>query len=300
VISRHPNLFRAALSALLTIAFFVLVETALGFAGGQWSALYSGDPGYDWRVRPGLSLSAVPHLEEERTFAVQTNQRGMRDGAVPTKGPWILALGCSTTFGWGVEHDRVWTEVLEQSLGVPVVNAGVPGHSSTQGVRLAEELLALKPDVVIVGWGLRDGQLTVLPDDARRPAEFPRNTRLYRLLAGEMAREESGDVPRVSEAQFQENLMKTAALADELGARVLLLDMTARSETPSHGAQLKTLGLPLVVPQLTNEHHFRDDPIHMNDLGNRLLADQLVAPIQALLNPEEAALPPESAPQQTP
>jgi lysophospholipase L1-like esterase len=298
--SRHPNLVRAAISAFLTIIVFGFIEVTLGVAGGHWSALYTGDPGYDWRVRPGLNLGAVPHLEEGSTFSVQTNEYGMRDEPIPTTGPWVLALGCSTTFGWGVEHERVWTEILETDLGIPVVNAGVPGHSSQQGLRLAKELMALKPDVVIVGWGLRDGQHTVVPDADRSPTRFPRDTRLYRLLAGKLSSAQKGTTPRVGASQFRENLNEIAQVASSEGIGVLLLDMTARSDTPTHGRQLKTLGLPVVVPQLAEEHYFRHDPIHLNDNGNRVLADQLLNPIRALLAQEEEARQPEPGPPQTP
>jgi len=282
------------------MVFFALIEGGLALFGGAWSALYSGDPGYDWRVRPSLNLAAVPHLEEGQPFAVQTNAQGMRDDALPTTGPWVLALGCSTTFGWGVEREHVWTEVLERSLTVPVVNAGVPGHSSEQGLRLARELIELQPDVVIVGWGLRDGQHAVVPDVDRKPTPFPRNTRLFRLLAGQLGGEQTGDTPRVGTLRFRENIEQTTAIAHAAGARVLLLDMTARSDTPSHGQVLQALELPLLVPKLTDEDYFPLDPIHLNERGNRTLAGQLEAPIRVLLTPEVVAPPPEATPQQTP
>ena len=294
------NVVRAALSALLTVGFFVLIELGLGLMGEEWSSLYAGDPGYDWRVRPNLSLEAVPHLEEGRTFSVQTNDRGFRDAAIPTSGPWVLALGCSTTFGWGVEQKEVWTEVLESKLGVPVVNAGIPGHSSQQGKGVAAELLSLGPDAVILGWGLRDGQHTVVPDAVRRPATFPRNTRLFRLLAGMLANEQKGDQPRVSEAQFRQNLREVASLAASHDAQVLLLDMTERSDTPSHAQVLRSLQLPLLVPTLSDADHFSTDRIHLNVRGNQSLAEQLKPAIERLLNPRAAAPPLEPAPGQTP
>ena len=295
-----PNLVRALLSALLTIGFFAVVEGGLGLFGGDWSELYTGDPGFDWRVRPNLELDAVPHREEGRTFAVTTNELGMRDDPVPASGPWVLALGCSTTFGWGVEHDHVWTEVLQSTLGMPVVNAGVPGHSSEQGKRRAAELIELKPDLVILGWGLRDGQHTMVPDIDRKPARFPRNTRLYRMLAGQLAASQSGSTPRVSESQFRHNLKDIVSRADAAGVQVILLDMTGRSDTPSHGQMLQTMDLPLVVPDLTDEHHFPTDRIHLNVLGNQVLAMQLTEPIETLLGLGAVAPPPEPVPQQTP
>ena len=103
MLNRSPFLSRMLLSAAVTVGVFGMIEVGLGFWGGEWSELYRGSPHSYWELRPNLDLDEVPHLEEGTTFSVRTNDMGLRDGPTPTESPWVLALGCSTTFGWGVD-----------------------------------------------------------------------------------------------------------------------------------------------------------------------------------------------------
>ena len=277
---------RMLLSACVTVALFAIIEGALAlFSPGGWSQLYTGDPGYFWTLKADADLARVPHTERGASFSVQTNAQGLRDGPIPNDGPWVLALGCSTTFGWGVEAKQAWPELLEDRLGVPVVNAGVPGHSSHQGRTVAVELLDHRPTVVILGWGLRDGQGAPVMDKERKPAAWLGQTHLYRWLVGALPGKGSGGglPPRVTVTDFRDNLALVAFQAQRRDVRVLVLDMTGRAEWPNHGRLLSELGLPLVVPELTDAEHFSEDPIHMNEAGNHALAAQLEGPVRGLL-----------------
>jgi len=290
MLQRFPIASRIFLSALVTICVLGLAEWGLG--DDEWSALYDGDPGTMWWLKGDLDLPDVPHLEEGTSFSVKTNALGLRDGMMPVASPWVLALGCSTTFGWGVEADEAWPAVLEQELGVPVVNGGIPGHSTEQGLVMVHRLFSHKPDVVILGWGLRDAQRTTVADVDRRPAAFPRNTALYKTLRRKLQSPvvTKGTIPRVSKPRFEANLRELTTLAQESGAQVLLLDMTERSDSPSHGEVLAQIGPPVVVPKLPNSMVFSEDPIHLNVRGNEALALMLAPGVSALLASEAGAL----------
>ena len=285
---------------MLTVGFFAAVEAVLTITDDDWSQLYSGDPGYDWRLKPNLDLQRVPHLEEGTSFSVQVNENGLRDGPMPSSEPWVLALGCSTTFGWGVNNEDVWTEVLEERLGMPVVNAGIPGHSTVQGMAWGKEWMAHSPSVVLLGWGLRDAQNTTVPDVARRPTPFPRNTRLYRKLAQALMTTPVGTLPRVGEARFETNMAEMISHANARGIKVLVLDMTARSDSPGHGRVLQRLGVPVFVPELSDADHFEHDPIHLNVAGHQKFAAQATDAVKALLGSPEGAQSTEPARPQTP
>ena len=287
MLQRFPIISRIFLSAAITAGTLGLAEWAL--SDNDWSALYAGDPGGMWWLKGDLDLPAVPHIEEGTHFAVKTNAIGLRDGLMPVASPWVLALGCSTTFGWGVEAEEAWPAVLEQELGVPVVNGGIPGHSTEQGLVIAPKLLVHKPDVVIFGWGLRDAQRTTVADADRRPASFPRNTALYKTLRRKLQPPivTKGTVSRVAKDRFESNLRQLVTLAEESGAEVLLLDMTERSDSPSHGDVLRRIGPPVVQPKLPTSMVFSADPIHLNARGNEALARMLAPGDSALLAPEE-------------
>ena len=119
----------------------------------------------------GLGVSGRPFVERhpDRGFALKAgykgnvyrvNSRGFRGAELPRDlAPRfvILALGESSTFGWGVydgeDYPSRLTKVLhERGLkDAYVVNGGVPSYTSNQVVLYLRELLpSLKPDLVLV------------------------------------------------------------------------------------------------------------------------------------------------------
>ena len=287
MLNRFPLASRIVASALMTVAVLALLEWSL--SDDEWSSMYRGDPHSMWWLKGGLDLPAVPHLEEGTTFSVVTNELGLRDGLMPAASPWVLALGCSTTFGWGVEAEQAWPAVLERELGVPVVNGGIPGHSTHQGRQVLASLLGTAPDVIIFGWGLRDAQWSTIPDSQRTSPSFPRSTALYRALRHKLQTPivSKGTLPRVSKAEFEENLKVMVGLAESAGSDVILLDMTGRADAPTHGDVLTRIGPPVVVPELVDSMVFEYDPIHLNEEGNEALAVMLARPISVILEQRE-------------
>lgn len=83
---------------------------------------------------------------------------GFRQGPPAAAGaPVWIALGESTTFGWGVADGDTYPTQLQTLLAaqgrqVRVINAGVPSYSSSQVLRYLEELLAggSKPERVLI------------------------------------------------------------------------------------------------------------------------------------------------------
>jgi len=276
-----------ALGALTTLLLLGLVELLLTLVGLPASALlYDGDPAYYWTVKPNLSAVEVPFPEEDASFAVTTNAQGLRDDPIPEDGPWILALGCSTTFGWGVEGAESWTELLEDALGVPVVNAGQPGHSTQQGLMFAPELLAQKPTVALMGWILRDAQLSQRPDIVAQPSPWLLRTRLFRGVKGLMgpsSRTLEAGVDRVDPEAYRANLTQLIEMAESQDSKVVLHAFPEVTPSRAHRAVLDQLGRPIVSPDLPRAAFFENDPVHLNAVGHDALARILEEELRAAL-----------------
>ncbi len=73
----------------------------------------------------------------------------------------IVCIGDSITRGAYLEPDEAYPAVLETMLpGTKVINAGVPGNTSGQGLdRLDADVLAHRPDCVVVFFGTNDSVL---------------------------------------------------------------------------------------------------------------------------------------------
>lgn len=92
----------------------------------------------------------------------------------------IVCLGDSITYGEDLPYAETYPAVLAQLLqqkhadwDVVVINSGVRGHTSVQGLaRLERDVLWYKPHVVFIAFGLNDGRLGYWPLDPLRERQM--------------------------------------------------------------------------------------------------------------------------------
>ena len=140
-------------------------------AADAYENIYTGHPTRIHTLKPGARATihmglfgnyAAQWQASGATYEVAINEQGYRDDPFGVKNPLrIVALGDSATFGWDVEMDEAWPQVLErmlrgEGLDVEVLNLGVPGYSSHQGLLLLPEVWKLQPDILLVAYGRND------------------------------------------------------------------------------------------------------------------------------------------------
>jgi acyl-CoA thioesterase I len=159
----------------------------------------------------------------------------------------ILAFGDSLTYGTGAEQTESYPAVLEQLIGRRVVNAGIPGEETGEGLsRLPQVLQKEKPALMIICHGGND---------------------LLRLL---------------NQQQAANNLRDMIRLAQKQGIAVVLIAVPTPdmflSPTHMYREIAKDLAVPLedeIIFAVLADGSLRSDYIHPNAAGYRHIAKAL-------------------------
>ena len=271
---------KACAGAGIALGLLLVVDGMLQISGFGASELYEGDPNTAWWLRPDLDVEIDG---PESSFHLQTNSLGLRGSLPPQEGDWTLALGCSTTLGWGVEADEAWPAQLSTLIGEPVVNGGQPGWSTHQAVAHAETWLELGPSRVIIGYIIRDAQHASRPDSAANASPWWSRSGLMGLLRHARGRTEmphavgSVDSSRVPPSAYRDNLARLIEMSGD--AEVILLSFPHQEAMTDWERVQSELGRTW-APRLEDEAFFASDPIHLSADGHRQLAEWMATELK--------------------
>jgi acyl-CoA thioesterase-1 len=160
----------------------------------------------------------------------------------------IMAFGDSLTFGTGADNEQSYPAVLAQLTGITVINAGIPGEVTAQGVRRLPALLdRYKPQLLLLCHGGND---------------------LLRKTGTTMARA---------------NIEKMIAAADQRDIPTLLIGVPQPALLFLEAAPLYTeiaeqYGLVYegeILPEVAADNTLKSDRIHPNAEGYRRMADAI-------------------------
>lgn len=172
----------------------------------------------------------------------------------PPQGQTIVAFGDSLTSGFGSTNGNNYVTLLSHKLGVPIVNKGVPGDTSAQALKRIDDVLALKPDVVIVYLGGNDF------------------------------------LQKVSSDTTFMNLEKIVSLLQENGAVVVLVGIRGGVLRDQYGPRFKELSTrynTVYVPDmLIDVMAIKDamyDAVHPNNRGYAYIADVLYKHVEGMV-----------------
>jgi lysophospholipase L1-like esterase len=251
------------------------------------------------------------------------NVQGFRGRAVTgPKAPGllrILAVGDSNTLGHKGEQGANWPQLLESLDGrLAVLNAGVYGYSSFQGVRRLEQFLPHAPDLALISFGGNDAHPVRVPDAefasrlARRRGLLKAMTvsRVGQLLvdAAEKieTRRDAGRaiVRRVSLDEYRGNLALMIRRCRERNTVPVLLTRPFYGHThdpaswksfgPDYNQATREVGASLGVPVVDVYKQFKrtarvfDDESHFTREGHWEAAQFVYSEIRALLPPPPA------------
>jgi lysophospholipase L1-like esterase len=250
---------------VLRVTGFGLMSPELSFGANTRDALSRGqfvpDPVLFWTLPPGATTI------DRAIGAVHPRRPLPPDRGVPR----VLLLGDSCT---RLAVDSLpYPAMLQEALGskVEILTAAVPGYSSYQGLAwLRSQLLAVRPDLVVVYFGWNDHWRATGRTDRDYAASLsPGRLRLLSLLR----RRPTIPPLRVPADDYRANLTAIVAEVTAAGGRVLFVRAPSNL-TPEARGRLVQTGYTLMA----------DDPVALHRAHLRILDDVAAAAGAAVLD----------------
>jgi lysophospholipase L1-like esterase len=221
-------------------------------------------------------------------LTTQLDADGLRNAPTPAgadgQPPAILALGDERTFGWGVADGDTYPVQLDAWLRTRcpacgrVVNGGVPGYGTYEGIMAAREFGARwRPRIVIGAFGLNDALLD--GGEAVSVDKIPalaRTSAAAGLLHGWLNRPGQGwweATPRTPLARYMRNLRAFVSEVRRVGSTPVLLNLGYGAGLPDPGADA---GRRLRRGRLEDDYHGT----------TRLVGDLEYVPVIDFIGPE--------------
>lgn len=165
----------------------------------------------------------------------------------------ILAFGASLTYGSGVVREQSYPTVLSQRLGINVINAGLPGEITADGLKRLPALLQQhQPRLVLISHGGNDILKKIDADITK--------ANLKQMI--ELIRAQGGEVVLI--AIPQPALLPSAA--------------------PFYAELAEEMSVPVeldIVTRLQKSAQYKSDPIHFNAEGYALMAEAVAELLRA-------------------
>ncbi len=169
----------------------------------------------------------------------------------PSKGESIVAFGDSLVQGVGSSKGKDFVSVLSGQTGKKIVNLGVSGNTTTQGLARVEDIKQYKPKVVLI------------------------------LLGG------NDFLHKTPQEETFANLEKIITAAQSYGAVVVLLGVQGGLFLDPYAPLFKklskekgTLYVPDVLEGLVGDARYMSDSIHPNDIGYEKIAIKVYPELQ--------------------
>ncbi len=80
------------------------------------------------------------HRSVEFDCIYSYNKMGLRDNDASLEKPEIVMLGDSYTMGWGMENDRIFSSLVEQTTGMKTLNVSVSSYGTAREFMLLDKL----------------------------------------------------------------------------------------------------------------------------------------------------------------
>ena len=202
-----------------------------------------------------------------------------------------LLIGCAATasaqtsarivcFGDSITK-RGYPAIVGELLGVESINAGVGGHTSSEGLRrMSTDVLEKKPDVVVIFFGTNDIRVDN-PKKHTSPEKYQSNLEAMIAACQKIdAKVVLCTLPPIkADPFFQRHDRKVFDAAGGLPVLIAAQRRAAIAVAKEHSVALVDLQKLLAE----EPNWMSPDGVHPNEEGNRIIAKHIAAAIEPLL-----------------
>ena len=195
-----------------------------------------------------LAIIAVIGILAFNYFGTDNNNNNYDGTLVLPLNTKILAFGDSITYGYRVDSDKNYPSILTNLLQSEVINAGVNGELTKEGLeRLPKLLKKYKPQILILCEGgndlLRSKKMSDIKENLSKMIELAQKQKIFVVLIG---------VPYLEYLTYQ-----TADIYNELAAQYNIpIENTA-------------------LEKILNDKSLKVDQVHPNAKGYEILSNAL-------------------------
>ena len=165
---------------------------------------------------------------------------------VELTGENIICFGDSLTYGTGAPRNKSYPAQLSDMIGQPVINAGVPGDTTTRALeRLEEDVLSQSPRIVLITLGGND-----LKNGVRKDVAFRNLKTIIEAIQAE------------------------GGLVILGGVKFIILDKGYGEMYKKLTKETDIILVPNVLKGLIGKDKYMNDPIHPNGQGYTIMAER--------------------------
>ncbi len=177
------------------------------------------------------------------------------DAPVDLSGENIICFGDSLTYGTGAPSNKSYPARLSEMIGQPVINAGIPGNTTADGLkRLESDVLERSPRMVLMTLGGND-----MKNGIDRAIAF-------------------ANLKKIVEA-----IQAKGALVVLGGVKLLFWDRGYEEEYEKLAEETGIILIPNVLKGLIGHNDLMSDAIHPNAAGYEIMAKKFHNAIEPYL-----------------
>lgn len=172
----------------------------------------------------------------------------------PSSGDSIVAFGDSLIEGVGATPGKDFVSQLSKKIGEPIINLGISGNTTAQGLARVDRIAEYKPKVVLVLLGGNDYLQKVPKEETFRNLEM-----------------------------IISKIQSTGAVVVILGVQGGVLSDPYEGEFEALAQKKATLYVSNVLEGLIGNSRYMSDAIHPNDVGYLKIVDRVYPEVKKVL-----------------